>query len=241
MVTTRQRGFLLPLVTLLMVLFSGAWLLSHESPSSTERNLMASLQLQQQLLFWHRGVLHFYRQMGYWPENLSVVQHAFQVPSPHPSITGLAAPDGFEVRLIGVEKNVISPVILPLKQYVQRIESGGYLIAIRPASSEVHDPRLIIRTADGEVLVSSAIDFAGFSLRAAAIAANNGRIQDMRNRELQAQSFSSQSLSSGSVTALDILLGSHSLRDHQQRIELLYEQLWYCVRVTQRCVQSQVM
>jgi hypothetical protein len=236
---TKQHGFLLPLVTLLMALFSGIWLVNQPNSSGSEANLAASVELQQELLFWHRGVLHFHRHMNYWPANLNAVASLFQVNSPPPFIQGQVSLNGFDLLIVGLEKSIVSRIVLPLKEFIRQDEGGVFTLAIRPPSDELQDPRLIIRAGEAAVDISSDIDFAGFALQAAELEANHGAIESTRNRELVAQLFHVQSLNSQAVVANDVLIGAYSLIRQQQQIELLYEQLWYCLRVSKSCLQSQ--
>lgn len=235
----KQRGFLLPLVTLLMVLFSGVWLIARDNPTNTEQSLLGAVELQQELLFWHRGVLRFYQKMGYWPFNLSAVEQFFQLHSPYPGLAGLATADGFDLTIIGIKKDLLRPIILPLKEAIQLRPDGGYFIAIRSPSDSAHDPRLITRVGDAAVDVSSNIDFTGYALQVAAVSTVEASFATVKNRDLLAQAMTSLSLKSQNLHANDIRIGHYSLITQQQLIEQLYQQLWYCVRVSEGCLRSQ--
>lgn len=235
----RQHGFLLPLVTALLAMFGGIWLLHQQPPTATERNYLSAVEVQQQLLFWHRGVLHYQRATGYWPPNLTAVAQHFEL-SPAPAIlAGWATVDGFNMAVSGVEKNVLNRVLLPLKDYFTSVGDGSFnlFITTAAASAGAADPRYIERAADDPVLVSSDIDFANHGLHMAEVDATKAHFQTMRSRQVGGDMLKSVSLKSTAISANDVLLGSYSLAQQQQRMEYLYQALWYCVRVSKDCLR----
>lgn len=240
--STRQHGFLLPLVTALMTLFAGVWLLSQQPLTAAERTYRAAVLLQQELLFWHRGVLHYHHDSGYWPTDLTAVAQRYGLPPASISLGGAATLDGFNLVVVGGEKNTLNRVLLPLKDYFTATGDGNFYLHITTASRGADDPRYIERLADAPVLVSSDISFAGYSLHAAEVAGAKASFDEIRSRNLSGELLKALTLNANDITADDILVAGHSLVTQQQRLAQLYESLWYCVRVSKDCLESpQVM
>ncbi|CAI8153994.1 MAG: Uncharacterised protein [Pseudidiomarina mangrovi] len=232
----RQSGFFLPLTVALMMLFSSFWLTQQHRLDPVDQRWLSAIELQQELLFWHRGVLHFYRKHAAWPADLDAVVQSFSLASTPHGVSGVTIVDGFQLQALGVDPGVAEQVVAPLADYLEYRADGSVLLPIRLANATVDNPHLIERAAATPVLMATAIDFSNFGLDTSYLEASQSLISDIHSRDLEVDgSFTSPLLDSFMVITDDLRIGAYSLPAQQQKIELLYEALWYCMNVSERC------
>lgn len=231
-----QHGFFLPLTVALMMLFSSFWLTQQHRLSPADQGSLGAVELQRELLFWHRGVLHYYRKHANWPADLAAVVQSFSLASMPHALTGMATIDGFELQAAGVAPSVAEQVVAPLADYLEYRADGSIVLPIRLANATVDNPHLIEREATAAVLMATAIEFSNFGLDVGYLEANQSTISDSHSRHVEVSGrLTSIALESSAVITDDLRIGVYSLSAQQQKIELLYEALWYCMNVSERC------
>lgn len=232
----RQSGLFLPMAVTLMLFFSSFWLVKQQQLSAADHDLMAAVQLQQELLFWHRGVLHFYQILGYWPTNLSKVTEFFKVIQGSSHISGSPSADGYQLQLVGIEKQLLERVISPLKEYFTVDSNGNVYLALKVPDGSRANSHLIVRQSATEIALSSSLDFAGYSLASANIEAAEGHIEEIHSHQLQVlEVLSSAQIAATEVNTNDLLIGGYSLLAQQQKLDAIYQLLWFCLRVSKTC------
>lgn len=233
-----QQGFLLPLMTALLIMFSGIWL-SYQQPPSAEQTLIAqAAQVQGELLFWHRGVLHFQRQMGYWPIGLRTVAQHFNIPAASSSISGVIASDGFKLALANVSLAVTKLIVSPLKAHFQSDNGSDYYLFLTTATAEGENSRLINRDDNAIVQIHTGFDFANFGLHAENLTAGSGALTELKTGHIVTANVASGDWFSDELMTDDLLLGPYSLLGQQQKLAQLYDALWYCMYVSEYCFNA---
>ena len=238
MYRNKQHGFLLPLITALMILFSGIWLSHQQPPSAADVTVMQAAELQHELLFWHKGVLHFQRQMGYWPMGLRTVAQHFDLAAASPRITGVVSANGFRLGVANVSSEVTKTIVMGLKSYYQYDQSGALYLLITSNSDQGTDTRLIQRDGNEPIVSDTDFDFAHFSLHAENLHGNGATFDEVRTGTISALSLTAESWVSYNLVADDVQVGPYSLSLQQQKVTFLYDSLWYCMYVSKYCFNA---
>ena len=239
--STLQGGFFLPIMVSLMLFFSGLWLTKQEQLSGGDKMLNTAVELQQELLFWHRGVLHFYQKLGYWPSDLAAVAEVFTLSQGSSHITGTPSSDGFKLHIVAVDSNIVERIIQPLAEYFSVDAYGNYYLTLSVPSVSTMNPHLIARQSATEINVATTIDAAGYNLNTADLSATEGTITEFTSRKLHLDDALTAGLTAAAeVHANDVLVGGYSLLLQQQKLDSLYELLWHCLRVSKTCASSQL-
>jgi hypothetical protein len=91
--------------------------------------------------------------------------------------------------------------------------------------------------------MQSHIDFATYGLKVDELVGDTSDIATIHVRDIEVSGgFTVDTMNSLSLFTDDLLVGSYSLAAQQQKIEQLYEALWYCLRVSESCANApQVM
>lgn len=234
-----QGGFFLPMMVSLMLLFSGLWLTKQEQLRAIDKTLNAAVELQQELLFWHRGVLHFYQKLGYWPSDLAAVADFFALSQGSSHITGSASSDGFKLHIVAIDTNLVERVIQPLQEYFSIDTYGNYYLTLSVPSASTMNPHLIARRSATQITLATTIDAAGYNLNSAELSATKGTITEVTSRQLHLHdALTAGYTAAAEVHANDVLVGGYSLLMQQQQLDHLYEQLWHCLRVSKTCANG---
>lgn len=137
-----NHGIALPFVvvtTAMLALAVMSWL-----PSDKGR------QLQQirfkHLTWWHwqQAVAHYHAVTGQWPDDLTDVKNEFGLADPPQFIEGYALPDGFSVRLTGINKATEKTIVRELMPYVDIRVAGTLDIDLTPSSNADAVPNSLI-------------------------------------------------------------------------------------------------
>lgn len=234
-----QDGFFLPMMVSLMLLFSGLWLTKQEQLSAADKMLNAAVELQQELLFWHRGVLHFYQKLGDWPSDLDAVAEVFAVSPGSSHITGTPSSDGFKLQIVAVDSNIVERIIQPFAEYFSIDAYGNYYLTLSVPSPSTANSHLIARQSNSEIALASSIDIAGYNLNTAELSATEGTITEFTSRQLHVHdALTAGYTAAAEVHANDVLVGGYSLVMQQQKLDSLYELLWHCLRVSKTCANE---
>lgn len=234
-----QGGFLLPMMVSLLLLFSGLWLTKQEQLSAADKMLNAAVELQQELLFWHRGVLHFYQKLGDWPSDLDAVANFFAVSQGSSHITGSPSSDGFKLQIVAIDTNLVERVIQPLREYFSIDTNGNYYLTLSVPSASTMNPHLIARQSAIQIILATTIDAAGYNLNSSELSATKGTITEVTSRQLHLHdALTAGYTAAAEVHANDVLVGGYSLVMQQQKLDSLYELLWHCLRVSKTCANE---
>lgn len=234
---SRTSGFALPLVTAMLVVFAGAWL--NVTPEGQDlRDLRKAQQMHQELLFWHRGVLVYRKDYGYWPANLSNLSDTYSLPPIPPWLEGYQHLGNFRFIMSHVTEEQLAHFYEPLEDFAE-YNNGTLQISLPAPGDNSASSAKVLRTSAQPPVMEVPLSLNSqtlFSIRMLDSASfDSGEI---KIDNLVSNNVVTNDLAVFDISGQDVVANGVSLNQLSTDTAALYQALWNCMYVSGHCLKA---
>lgn len=222
-----NKGIALPVMvamTALLGLAVIAWL-----PATSGANLQKWRFRHMTWWHWQQAVVHYYHVKGLWPDSLMDVQAEFGLPPQPNFIEGYKVPEGFTVRLTGVDTNQEKQLVRGLSPYVEINVSQALDVELTPSSEGAVPATLISRYNATDI--QAALDMNTYNLNSVGVLAVNDQVAVSGITQvaaLDAQTLLGNQLNYAGEVVVDSFYWAaqpNAIGTYTNKIKILYVQL----------------
>ncbi|KFZ30113.1 hypothetical protein IDSA_11715 [Pseudidiomarina salinarum] len=233
----RSNGFALPLVTALLVVFSGAWLNYHPE-GQTLRDLRKAQQIHQELLFWHQGVLAYRKDYGYWPATLTSLSGAYSLPPIPAWLQGYQQLGNFRFVIRNLTEDQLAHFYEPLEQ-VAEYDNGELVISLPAPGTGAASSKKVMRVSTQPPVMEVALSLNNqilFNIRT--LDSDSLGANEIKITNIVSDTAIVDNLAVADIYGQDVVANGFSLNQLSADTAALYQALWNCMYVSGHCLKA---